>query len=99
MAAALKSVDRGGTILFFAATDKDATIPLSVNDIFWRNEITLTSSYAGSPKDHLDALELIARGKIKVKDMITHKLPLKDTGMGFQLVAKQADSIKVIIEP
>lgn len=96
---ALKSIERGGTILFFAATDKGATIPLSINDLFWRNEITLTSSYAGSPKDHIEALSLIASKKINVRDMITHRLGLKDTGLGFKLVAEAKDSIKVIIEP
>jgi phosphoglycolate phosphatase len=30
-----------------------------VNDLFWRNEITLISSYGGSPADYAAALELI----------------------------------------
>jgi L-iditol 2-dehydrogenase len=34
-----------------------------------------------------------------VKDMITHRLPLAETGVGFELVAKATRSIKVIIEP
>ena len=48
---ALESVERGGTILFFAPTDKDRKIPLSFNELFWRTEISLTSSYAGSPSE------------------------------------------------
>lgn len=96
---ALESVERGGTILFFAATEKDLTIPLSINNIFWRNEITLTSSYAGSPQEHIEALNLITSGKINVKDMITHRLPLEKIQEGFRLVAEARDSIKVIIEP
>ncbi|MFC1807892.1 zinc-dependent dehydrogenase [Candidatus Omnitrophota bacterium] len=96
---ALNSVDRGGAILFFAATEKDLTIPLPVNDVFWRNEITLISSYAGSPKDHKEALELIASGKIKVADMITHRLSLAQAQEGFKLVAAANESMKVIIEP
>jgi Threonine dehydrogenase and related Zn-dependent dehydrogenases len=96
---ALQSVERGGTVLFFASIGQGVTIPLSVNDIFWRNEITLTSSYAGSPADYTTALELIRAGRIHVKDMITHRLSLAETGMGFQLVAQARDSIKVIIEP
>ena len=36
MEQALKSAERGGTILFFAPTEKGETIPLSVNDLFWR---------------------------------------------------------------
>jgi len=95
----LKSVERGGTILIFAATDKGLEIPLSINDIFWRNEVTIMSSYAGSPKDHIEALEKIASHKINVCDMISHKLSLKDTSLGFKLVCEAKDSIKVIIEP
>ncbi|MFA5338655.1 MAG: zinc-dependent dehydrogenase [Candidatus Omnitrophota bacterium] len=96
---ALASVERGGTVLFFAAAEKDLALPRSINDIFWRNEVTLTSSYAASPKEHLEALELIRSGKVNVKDMITHRFALADAGKGFKLVAGAADSIKVIIEP
>ena len=96
---AFKSVERGGTVTVFAATDKGVTIPVSVNDLFWRNEITVMSSYAGSPKDHIEALKLISSRKINVYDMITHRLPLKETTRGFGLVSAAKDSIKVIIEP
>ncbi|MDD5005303.1 MAG: zinc-dependent dehydrogenase [Candidatus Omnitrophica bacterium] len=96
---ALNSVDRGGTVLFFAPTNQGITVPISVNKIFWRTEITLTSSYAGSPEDHLDALELIRRRKINIKDMITHRLKLSQIQVGFKLAVEAKDSLKVIIEP
>jgi len=96
---ALGSVERGGTVLFFAPTEPGATIPISLNDLFWRNEITLTSSYGGCPADYAAALELIKSGKIRVKEMITHRLGLAETGLGFQLVARAGDSLKVIVEP
>jgi L-iditol 2-dehydrogenase len=96
---ALESVERGGTVLFFAPTDPGVSIPISVNDLFWRNEITLTSSYGGSPADYGAALELIQAGKIRVQEVITHRLGLGETGLGFQLVARAEDSLKVIIEP
>ncbi len=96
---ALDSVERGGTVLFFAPTEPGVSIPISVNDLFWRSEITLTSSYGGSPADYVAALELIKTGKIRVREMITHRLGLAETGLGFQLVARAQDSLKVIIEP
>ncbi|MDO8445429.1 MAG: zinc-dependent dehydrogenase [Deltaproteobacteria bacterium] len=95
----LKSVERCGSVLFFAPTNKGVTIPFSVNDTFWRNEITLTSSYAGSPADHVTAMELIRAKRVNVNDMITHRLGLGDTGRGFQMVVNAQDSLKVIIEP
>ncbi|MDP2921416.1 MAG: zinc-dependent dehydrogenase [Candidatus Omnitrophota bacterium] len=96
---ALKSVGRGGVILFFASTEEGLTFPLSVNEFFWKNEVTLTSSYAGNPKEHLDALELIRSKKVNVKEMITHRLGLGEIQKGFKLVAEAKESIKVIIEP
>ena len=96
---ALESVERGGTVLLFAPTDQGVTIPVPVNELFWRNDITLTTSYAGSPDDYRAALELIRAGTVPVNQMITHRLGLAETGLGFQLVAEARDSIKVIIEP
>ncbi len=96
---ALQSVARSGTVLFFATTRPEVSIPLAVNEFFWRNEVTLTSSYAGSPADCRTALELIRAGRLPVSETITHRLPLAETGRGFDLVVNPQDSIKVIIEP
>ena len=98
-AQALKLVERGGTILFFAPTDPGVTIPISINEFFFRNDITVTTSYAGSPADYQTALELIRAATIPVRQMITHRLGLAEASSGFQLVADARNSIKVIIEP
>jgi len=95
---ALKSVDGGGTILFFAPTDSGVEIPLPFNE-FWMSQATLTTTYAAAPVDIEEAIELIQSRKINVKDMITHRLSLEEIGKGFQLVAKANESIKVIVEP
>ena len=96
---ALNSVERGGTVLLFAPTEPGVTIPVSINELFFRNDITLTTSYAGSPDDYQTALELIGEGKVPVRQMITHRLSLAEAKLGFQLVADARNSIKVIIEP
>jgi L-iditol 2-dehydrogenase len=96
---ALESVERGGTVMFFAPTDPGVTLPIAVNELFFRNDITLTTSYAGSPADHIEAMELIRAGKINAKGMITNRFGLSETSKGFQLVAQAERSIKVIIEP
>jgi len=96
---ALASVERGGTVLFFAPTAPGVTVPISINDLFWRTDITLTTSYAGSPADYANALKLIQARRLSVREMITHRLGLAETGLGFKLVAEAKKSIKVIIEP
>ena len=97
--AALNSVDKGGTVLFFAPTDEGQTLPFSLNDVFWKKEVTLTTTYAGAPADHIAALELIRAGSVPVDDMITHTFGLADAQKGFDLVAGGGESIKVIIHP
>jgi L-iditol 2-dehydrogenase len=96
---AFEAVERGGTILLFAPTDADVQVRFSVNDLFFRNDVTMTTSYGASPYDSWLALQLIQSSAIRVKDMITHRLSLEETALGFQIVAKAQDSLKVIIEP
>ncbi|MDY7031548.1 MAG: zinc-dependent dehydrogenase [Thermodesulfobacteriota bacterium] len=96
---ALDSIDRGGIVLFFAPTDPGVTIPISIGELFFKNDVTLTTSYAGSPMDYTAALKLIQAGRVRVSDMITHRLSLAETPVGFQLVAQAEDSMKVIIKP
>jgi L-iditol 2-dehydrogenase len=95
---AFESVDRGGVILFFAPTKPGVDIPLPLWEL-WHDGITLITSYAGSQKDILDAIEILRSKRINVKDMITHRLALDEAGKGFQIVAKAETSIKVIVEP
>jgi L-iditol 2-dehydrogenase len=95
---ALHAVDRGGTVLFFAPTAPGMDLPVPVNE-FWRNGITLMPSYGGGPLDIQVAIELIRARRVPVHEMITHRLGLAETGVGFRLVAEAGESIKVIIEP
>jgi len=95
---ALASVDRAGTVLCFATTDPGVELPIPLND-FWRNGITVLPSYANSPYDAELAINMLRSGHLKVDEMITHRLGLAETGVGFGLMADSGDSMKVIIEP
>lgn len=98
IAQALKSVDRGGTIILFAPKEPGGTYPFPLFDL-WRDNITIINSYASPPLDTQMAIDLIAAGRVAVSDMITHRLGLDMAAEGFRLAAQAADSIKVIIEP
>ncbi len=36
---------------------------------------------------------------VNVGEMVTHRLPLSETGAGFRMVEEGRDSIKIIVEP
>ncbi len=96
---ALESVERSGTVLFFAPTEPGVEVPVAINDVFFRNDATLTTTYAAAPGDLSTALELIASGRVQISDMISHRLPLGEAALGFRLTAEASDSLKVVIEP
>jgi len=93
---ALSSVDRKGRVLLFAVPEFEIKIP-SLR--FWRDEITLLSSYGAAPQDLQKALELIESGKVNVREMITHKVALSDIRKGFQLASEAKTSLKVVVVP
>jgi L-iditol 2-dehydrogenase len=93
---ALASVERGGTVLFFAVPRADISVPISD---FWRNDIALRTTYGAAPQDLAEALALLEAGHVPAERMITHRLGLADTQQGFQMVAQGEDSLKVIVHP
>jgi L-iditol 2-dehydrogenase len=95
---ALHCVGPGGTILFFAPTEPEVDVPFPLFEL-WNKQVTMVSTYAGSPEDITTAIELIASKKVTVLDMISHRLPLTEAARGFQLVATAQDSMKVILKP
>ena len=94
----LKSVERAGTVIFFAPKEPGQTYPMPLFDL-WRDNITVINSYASPPGDTLMALDLIESGRVRVTDLVTHRLPLSRAQEGFALASGGGESIKVIIEP
>jgi L-iditol 2-dehydrogenase len=85
-------------VLCFAPIEPGISFPFPFFE-FWNDGITFLPTYGGSPFDLLQAIELIKAHRLPLHEMITHRLPLAETGLGFKLVAEAKESIKVIIEP
>jgi L-iditol 2-dehydrogenase len=89
----------GATILLFAPSDPDSTVQFDNNKLFLKHDRTITTTYANSPNDLKEALNLISEKKVKVKEMITHRIGLDEIQNGFDLVQNGTKSLKVIVEP
>ena len=94
--AAFRYIDRKGTIMLFAIPNKNILIPV---EDFWRNELSIVSSYGAAPVDLEEALELIKNGTINVKDMITDRVRLEDIQKGFKIAGGAGNSLKVVVVP
>lgn len=95
---AFRCVEPGGTVLFFAPTAPGVQVPLPFWDL-WKDEIAMVNTYAASGEDLVTAMNLIRDKKVKVSDMVTHRLPLSAAGEGFRLTAEPRESLKVILFP
>lgn len=95
---AWRSVDKGGSIVFFAVPAPEKSVVIPIND-FWTKEVRILTSYYCGPPDIKEAIELLAAGKIEVDSLVTHRLPLEKIAAGFALLLEGQDAVKVIIEP
>ncbi|HLF06523.1 MAG TPA: zinc-binding dehydrogenase, partial [Thermoplasmata archaeon] len=95
---AFLSVDRGGTILFFASPAPEIRTQYPVFDV-WKNEVTIVNTYGASPHDMETSVELIRSGRVQVGDLISHRFPMDGIGEAFRLVAAAGESMKVVLKP
>jgi len=54
-------------------------------------------SYSTSHLETRKALELLSSGKIKAKELITHRFPLSQTAEAFKIAAHSKECLKVVI--
>ncbi|RMF92577.1 MAG: alcohol dehydrogenase [Nitrospinota bacterium] len=91
---ALTWVRDGGTINLFAG------LPPARLDLrtLYHRELTVYGSYSPSPRELSQALTLLAAGKVQVKPLITHHLPLAELPQAVVL-ARQRRALKVMLHP
>jgi L-iditol 2-dehydrogenase len=87
---------KGGKLCVFGPTDPNKYLQVSPNELFF-SEVQIISSYSTSHLETRTALELIQSGRIKVKDLITHRFKLAETAKAFQTAQECKESLKVIV--
>ena len=96
MEAGLSAVGVGGTVLLFTPAEPGRTLAIQPYDLYSR-DIALITSYSCGPPDTVEALDIVGRGVVTAKKLVTHRFPLEETAVGFQTVAEAGNSIKTLI--
>lgn len=86
---------KGGRVSLFAGFSKGEMGNLDVNAIHYE-ELRLTGAFGLSRKDYEDALNMIADGRIDVRDMVTHRYGLAEVDAAFSM-AESGAAMKVAI--
>lgn len=91
---AFKAADKGATIVLFSVSSPDRTYAFNAFDAF-RRGLTIKTSFV-NPDTHLRAVQLLNSGRIRTKEVITHRFSLKELDLA---IHKQIDndSVKVVV--
>lgn len=88
---------RGRISLFGGLPKDDSTIRFDSNLVHY-GELSVFGAYGSAPRHNREALSLIAEGRVRVDDLITHRMPLADVDRAIETVIS-GDGLKVVIEP
>ena len=85
-------------INFFGGLPKDkSVVPIDTNMIHYK-ELLVSGAHGSMPTHHGRAIELIASGKIDVKQFITHRIPLTGIADAFNIAEGHA-GLRVVVKP
>ncbi len=87
---------RGGTLCLFAPTSPEVQARMSPHRLFF-SEIAVIPSYSTSHVETRMALEMIKSGRIKAKELITHRFPLTQIQDAFKTASESKECLKVVI--
>jgi len=94
--AGINACRKGGKLCVFAPTDPAAHLRISPKDLFF-SETQIIPSYSTSHLETRTALHLIESGRIKAKELITHRFKLEDAAKAFRISLESKESLKVVI--
>jgi L-iditol 2-dehydrogenase len=94
--AGLNVCRRGGKLCIFAPTEPGELLEISPKQLFF-SEVQIIPSYSTSHVETREALELIKSGKIRVRDLITHRFALEDAAKAFKTALEDKESLKVVV--
>lgn len=95
---AISLVAPGGRISFFGGLPKDKPFINCDSNLVHYKELFLVGANGSSPHHNKMALEMISSGKVRVKDLITHRVPLSEVNKAIDAVLS-GEAIKVVINP
>lgn len=95
---ALEMASLRGRISLFGGLPRDDSIIRFDSNLVHYGELSVHGAYGSAPRHNREALSLIGDGKVRVDDLITHRMPLADVSRAIETVIS-GEGLKVVIEP
>jgi D-arabinitol dehydrogenase (NADP+) len=85
----------GGMVLLFGVPPRGSSLTLDAFAIFEKG-LTLRSSFT-SLRNSYQAVALLQSGTVRVKDLVSHRLPLKSFEQGVTMIEQGLDGVKKVL--
>src|SRR5579864_4603646 len=95
IAAGIAAAGKGATVVQFTATPPDEELVVKPHDLYF-NETRLVPSYSCGPDDTRIALDLVERGVISARELVTHHFPLAKISDAYA-TAQKPEALKVVV--
>jgi len=92
----IQACQKGGSLCLFAPTSPEAQARISPHRLFF-SEITVIPSYSTSHVETRMALEMICSGRVRARELITHRFPLTQIQDAFKTAVESKECLKVVV--
>jgi L-iditol 2-dehydrogenase len=94
-ATGIAAAGKGATVVQFTAMPPQEEMLIKPHDLYF-NETRLVPSYSCGPDDTRQALELVKRGVINARELVTHRFPLARIAEAYEQ-AQKPEALKVVV--
>jgi L-iditol 2-dehydrogenase len=95
---AIRLAGKGGRVNFFGGLPPDSPpISLGSNRIHY-DEVSIQGSHGSTPQENREALDMLQRGTVKVKAVITHRFALDQVERAIE-ATQLREGLKVLVMP
>ncbi|MCL2111877.1 MAG: zinc-dependent dehydrogenase [Clostridiales bacterium] len=94
---ALAMARNRGRVNLFGGLPAGTKVEMDTNLIHYK-ELIVTGAHGSVPRHHLQAIGLIASGKLDMKAFVSHRFPLDDVNEAFRL-AESKEGLRVVVKP
>jgi L-iditol 2-dehydrogenase len=85
-----------GRVCFFGGLPKDGSLVRIDSNIVHYRQLILTGTTGGAPRDFRTAMELLAAGRMKIDDVVSHRYATHDMAAAFD-TALRGPAMKVVV--
>jgi L-iditol 2-dehydrogenase len=89
-------VRRGGTVNLFGLPEAGSRLDADLQDLYLRG-VRIVPSYATTEPDIAEVHRLLVVGRLRLEDLVSHRVPLDRAPEAFALAGRPAEALKVVV--